>query len=324
MAKWIHHTDVEPKVDDTHDLGSPTKRFAEVHGNKIFAVTQNSSGANTATVINGSHLVSGTVNANAAHDASLISNFACVAIGDVTSKQHEAIMQSGAGSGSSGCFTTGFAYSGSMVNAAQASFMSGSAYAQDDYIVVHRPEMHSSGHGGFCQGFAYAYSDDGEYGPLATRGCLIEVTGQGGFAQGSTYNGGRIIASANGAFAQGRANPNVSITASGVGSFAHGNANTNDITAGSGAGAFAVGDSTTGAITSSAVNSAQFFPGVNSITLSIQIGSGISLRAAGNILMAETTAVTSVAGFGQTYMKNVGGTTEFWFVNDIGGAAKII
>lgn len=166
----------------------------------------------------------------------------------------------------------------------------------------------ATGRGAFCQG---AISGQGTHtlsaaGPgsfvqgygKGTGACLLESTaaGEGAFAQGFTENTGTIRASAPGSFAQGYAKNSGSIVASGFGSLARGFATSYAITA-SGRGSFAIGDSAAGPITASAIGSAQIGVGTNSIVGSLQVFTGVRIRANGQVnLQNDSLGLTFGAG----------------------------
>lgn len=119
---------------------------------------------------------------------------------------------------------------------------------------------------------ATAESDGAVVFGQALQGSQLRARGPGSLVFGSSYSLGYIATApaARGGFAFGYAY-GASIQVSGPGSFAGGFANNYDIQA-SGLGSMAFGLAGTAAIVASAANSAQFFPGTNSLTNSLKVG----------------------------------------------------
>lgn len=199
-------------------------------------------------------------------------------------------------SGDVGSFAQGrVKNTGSGVGVVEATYAGASVFG---YVSCNSTagKISSVGYGSFAHGYVRTQSGT----------CLITVSGSGAFGGG---------------YVRAQSSKTANITASGDGSFVNGFARGKSANAeitSSGSGSFAVGFAYNQVIIASATNSAQFGVGTNAVADSLQVGSGVNLRAAGNIFMAETTEITNIAGFGQLWCTDNAGTTELWFSDDTG------
>ena len=184
--------DIIPDVDNTRDLGSTSKRFAEGRFNKVFGAD----GGGTLTLSNSGGLFGRAANTrtlSATAQGTFASGYA--KDGDITAIQP-------------GCFAQGYAKGGDIISGGANSFMGGN-FAQGTAKVGY---IKASGRGAFAQGYTNFNTSS------------ILASGVAGFAQGSSsgaYYATSIKATGVGAFAQGYCGY-TNIISSGLGSFAQG------------------------------------------------------------------------------------------------------
>lgn len=153
---------------------------------------------------------------------------------------------------------------------------------------------------------------------VTSADAVISSSGAGSFAQGSAAGDGSINSTSNGSFAQGWAIGG-SINATNAGAFAIGSTGNDNIIA-SGIGSFAQGNSGTNDIIASATNSVQHGPGENSTANSLQVGSGVMLKANGEIISKAGRIVNTTRLTGTTTLNN---THHHVFCDTDGGAFPV-
>ena len=294
------NADINPAVDLGVDIGSPAKRFAEIHAAKVFAVEVVSGG--TATLSNAGFL-GGKVDATGTLQAIQLGSFASgYAKGNGGAAEISAITKNGT-------FAMGYAFNQGVGQTAKLIASGGGSFAQGyvgnplGYNTNASSKIQSGSFGSLAQGWAGAgYYDNSGASPTFE----IEVTsdGWGGFAQGISYgaygNETRIKVSEKGGFAQGYAGATTGANGKGhiyvtaYGGFAQGWADGNGGTAEikvSGRGGFAQGAITNNSGTKQLLASGDgsFAVGnvVNVNLIASGIGSFAGGRAATNDILAS-------------------------------------
>ncbi len=277
------NTSLISDTDNTDNLGSTSKRWKEIRGDKIFGV----SGAGTLTLSNsgglfgqadsGCILQSSGKGSFTAGCSLITSTIKATKVGTFASgyaKTNSLIESSG-----NGAFAQGVTpFSGKLKSTGNGSFAQGDsggkiyAFGNGSFVqgrtgdTACKIESTVNGRGSFVQGYTQSEA-------------TIQATIKGAFAQGwSEYYSSIIQSTAKGAFAQGGAYYGSSIIASGNGSIAHGYTwNYHNITA-SGTGSGAFGASGSSNIQATATNAFQFGVGVNSQADSLSIGTQVRLK----------------------------------------------
>ena len=282
------NTSLISDTDNTDNLGSTSKRWKEIRGDKVFGA----SGVGTLTLSNSGglfgHADSGCI-LKSSGKGSFVNGYS------LSASTIKATAQGG--------FAIGYARTNSLIeSSARGSFAQGQAPFMG--------KLRSTGEGSFAQGDSggkiYAFGNgsfvQGRTGDSAckiestitARGSFvqgyaqseatIQATMKGAFAQGwSEYYSSVIQATANGAFAQGAAYYGSTIAASGKGSLAHGYVwNYHNITA-SGIGSGAFGASGSSNIRATATNAFQFGVGTNSQADSLSVGTKIRLKGTNGV-----------------------------------------
>lgn len=269
--------DILPGTTATSDLGSATLQFAEAHSQKVFATEKAAAGGTETVTRTGAGLVSGKVSATAGETAKLqatgVGSFASGNVKETAANQTSEITASG-----NGCFAGGYtAFDATIIASNCGDFAMGCSIGNDADILA-------SGAGAFGMGYCY-YSSYIKSTSVGTHaGGSAGIPGVGGYSY--------IKASGSGAFAHGILSDG-SLTASGMGAFASGAGYSKDIIA-------------------SATSAAQFGPGTNAQSYSIQAGDQVRIKG-------TTGAPTSNLHNGDIWVNN-----NYVYIRSNGVSCKVV